>query len=369
MFPKFPNPKTQDILVYETCEQLSIPKKVAGKRLDKAISLLFPTYSRSRIQKWLKEGRILLDNCKAEADQIAVEGTTIKLQAEKHPIEQSFLPENINFNVLYEDSSILVIDKQAGLVIHPAPGNWTGTLLNGLLFRYPQTAPYIPRAGIIHRLDKDTSGLLVVARTLSAQTNLIRQMQERAIKRRYLAFVWGIPPEKGIIDAPIGREPNHRCRMATLPKEQGRAARTHFRLLKQGFLEEKPISLLQCDLETGRTHQIRVHLESIGHPLVGDPVYSRRHLKKKEHLQLSILPSSAAMLIEKKIENNFCNIKAKDDNKTFQVSIQRQALHAWQLGLNNPASYEWCEWSSTPPKDMQMLAAASKISLPQAGQL
>lgn len=366
MSPDLLNQICEEDLFAHKSETLSIPDNLAGIRLDKALSILFPCYSRNRIKKWIKEGRILFDDCLADPDQKATEGTKVELRPEQDPVDRSFFPEDIDFNVIYENSNILVINKQPGLVIHPAPGNWHGTLLNGLLHRYPETAPQLPRAGIIHRLDKDTSGLLVVARTLTAQTNLIRQMQNRLIKRRYLAFVWGIPPMQGIIDAPIGREKNHRCRMATLPLGNGRPARTHFRLLGKGNWQGEPISLLCCDLETGRTHQIRVHLESIGYPLVGDPIYSRRHFKKEEHLRTATpetIPSFSPK--QNKIGNFFHQKEITQIKKTQQkINISRQALHAWQLGLNNPASSEWLEWQVPLPEDMQLLAQTLSISLP-----
>jgi 23S rRNA pseudouridine1911/1915/1917 synthase len=208
-----------------------------------------------------------------------------------------------------------VINKPAGLVVHPAAGNWTGTLLNGLLYRYPELKQ-LPRAGIVHRLDKDTSGLMVVARTDIAQTSLVRQLQERTVGRRYLAWVWGDAPSQGKVLATVGRDQRDRLKMAA-GSAQGKPAATLFRRLVKGVFSESPLALLECRLETGRTHQIRVHLESLGLPLLGDPVYRKR------------TPGAAKAL-----------------------PLQRQALHAYALSLQHPVSQELMTWFRLPPQDL-----------------
>jgi 23S rRNA pseudouridine1911/1915/1917 synthase len=234
------------------------------------------------------------------------------------PEQFAFSPEDIPLDVVYEDQSLIVINKQAGLVVHPAAGNWSGTLLNGLLFRYPELKS-LPRAGIVHRLDKDTSGLMVVARTAQAQTSLVRQLQERTVGRRYLAWVWGDAPNQGKVLATVGRDQRDRLRMAA-GNAQGKHAATLFRRLGKGSFSEAPLALLECRLETGRTHQIRVHLESLGFPLLGDPVYRKK------------TPGVAKSL-----------------------PFERQALHAYALSLQHPLSQEWITWFRLPPRDLMDL--------------
>jgi 23S rRNA pseudouridine1911/1915/1917 synthase len=225
--------------------------------------------------------------------------------------------------VVYEDDSIIVVNKPQGLVVHPAAGNWSGTLLNGLLFHYPELK-HLPRAGIVHRLDKDTSGLMVVARTSQAQTSLVRQLQERTVGRRYLAWVWGEAPSQGKVLASVGRDQRDRLKMAA-GSPQGKPAATLFRRLVKGSFGEAPVALLECRLETGRTHQIRVHLESLGFPLVGDPVYRKK------------APGVAKNL-----------------------AFHRQALHAFALSLQHPIKNELMTWFRLPPQDLLEL-------LPQLG--
>lgn len=300
----------------------TIPAEMAGQRLDRVLAQLFPEYSRSRLQRWVEAGRVSVDGTPAQVRRVAVAGAEIVVAPEAPPEAQAFVAEPVELRVVYEDAALLIIDKPAGLVVHPAAGNWSGTLLNGLLHRYRE-ARQLPRAGIVHRLDKGTSGLLVVARTLTAQTDLVRQLQARTVKRRYLALVWGRPGAEGTIDAPIGRDPRDRKKMAVVGG--GKPARTHYETLAHGEFEGRAMAALQCDLETGRTHQIRVHCKHIRLPLVGDPVYGS---------------GTASALL----------------------SLDRQALHARQLGLVHPLTHEPMQWQSPLPADIADVARAAGMA-------
>ena len=218
--------------------------------------------------------------------------------------------------IVYEDEHLIIVDKPAGLVVHPGSGNWNGTMLNALLHHCPELTA-VPRAGIVHRLDKDTSGLLAVAKTIPAQTHLVRQLQMRSVVRRYRALVWGDIDQPAEVDAPIGRHPVHRTRMAVVAA--GRNARTHYVPLERFGV----VTLLECQLDTGRTHQIRVHLASIGHPLCGDPVYGRR----PRQVQID------------------------------SASLKRQALHAQRLELEHPASGRRLAWTAALPEDLSAILA------------
>jgi 23S rRNA pseudouridine1911/1915/1917 synthase len=227
----------------------------------------------------------------------------------------------MSLSILHEDAELMIIDKPAGLVVHPAAGNWSGTLLNGLLHHFPAISG-VPRAGIVHRLDKETSGLMVVAKTLQSQTDLVRQLQARTVKREYLALVWGSPQISGKIDAAIGRHPRDRIKMAVTDNASAKPAVTHYQRIATGTLDGRPVSLVRCQLETGRTHQIRVHMQSIGFTLVGDPLYGKPHLAP-------VFP--------------------------------RQALHAYRLGLIHPATGKDCEWQSVLPEDFAGLLMRAGI--------
>ncbi len=292
---------------------LEIPADCAGLRLDQALARLLPEHSRSRLAAWMKAGKVSLDDTAADPKRKVWGGERITLEAEALPEERGQQPEDIPLSILHEDAHILVIDKPAGLVVHPGSGNWQGTLLNALLHHAPQLSG-IPRAGIVHRLDKDTSGLLVVAKTLEAQTDLVRQLQARTVKRHYLALAHGRVARDGVVDAPIGRHPVQRTKMAVVGG--GRAARTHYRVLERfGHA-----TLLECALETGRTHQIRVHMAELGHPLVGDPAYGPRR--------------TAQPLL---------------------AGFPRQALHAWRLALVHPAARIEMGWEAPLPEDFAAL--------------
>lgn len=291
--------------------QTTLPATACGQRLDRALALAFPEFSRSRLQQWLDEGRILIDGKPREARDKVGGGERVSLTVPPLAEDTAFLPEDIPLAVVFEDEALMVVDKPAGLVVHPGSGNWSGTLLNALLQHAPQLAG-VPRAGIVHRLDKDTSGLLVVAKTLSAQTALVRQLQARTVRREYLALAQGRVIRAGRVEAPIGRHPAQRTKMAVVP--QGKPALTEYEIAGR----YATCTLLRCKLHTGRTHQIRVHLASIGHPLVGDPIYGRR---------------------------------------STALGFHRQALHAAELGLLHPVSGVAMHWHSPLPADFAALLA------------
>jgi 23S rRNA pseudouridine1911/1915/1917 synthase len=295
-----------------------VPGSCAGMRFDLVLAKLLPEYSRSRLQEWIAAGQASLDGAAVAAKQKVWGGETIVVRPQAHPAELPHQAEDIALDIVYEDAALLVVNKPAGLVVHPGSGNWEGTLLNALLHHAPQLEG-VPRAGIVHRLDKDTSGLLVVAKTLTAQTALVRQLQARSVKREYLALVWGEVRHGGTVDAPIGRHPTQRIKMAAV--ENGKPSVTHYQV------EERfpACTLLRCRLETGRTHQIRVHLAHIGYPLVGDSVYLKGAQK--------CLPQLRSLLHD----------------------FPRQALHATRLALEHPASGETMEWHAPLPEDMMKL--------------
>ena len=301
---------------YSANEQLvlSVPADCGGQRLDQILARLMPQHSRNRLQGWIREGRVAVSAVVvAEPKQKLWGGEQIEVAVAPDERTESALPEDIPLHIVHEDETLLILDKPAGLVVHPGSGNWTGTLLNALLHHAPQLDK-VPRAGIVHRLDKDTSGLMVVAKTLEAQTDLVRQMQARTVKRYYQALVRGEVLQVGTVDAPIGRHPTLRTKMAVV--KTGKPARTHYRIVER-FIG---CTLVECALETGRTHQIRVHMTSIGHPLVGDPVYG-----------------GGASRVPK------------------GPDFDRQALHARRLGLVHPATGKPMMWKSQLPDDMAML--------------
>ena len=298
--------------------EFQVPMEHGGLRLDQALVKLLPEYSRSRLQDWIEQGLVTLNGKAASVKQKVWGGETVRVLPQIHPSEQPYQAEDIPLDIVYEDDAIIVINKHVGLVVHPGSGNWEGTLLNALLHHAPQLAE-VPRAGIVHRLDKDTSGLMVVAKTLTAQTALVRQMQARSVKREYLALVWGELDRNYTINVPIGRHPTQRVKMATT--ESGKEAVTHV------SVEERfpYCTLVRCRLETGRTHQIRVHMTHIGHPLVGDSVYQRGTQKCSAQLR--------------ELLNGF----------------PRQALHATRLALDHPVTGERMQFDSPLPDDMEEL--------------
>ncbi len=295
-----------------------IPAECAGLRLDQALAKLLPEYSRSRLQEWVAQNQVLLDGAPALSKQKIWGGEKLEIHPQAELSEQPYTAEDIPLDIVYEDDALLVINKPVGLVVHPGSGNWQGTLLNALLHHAPQLAG-VPRAGIVHRLDKDTSGLLVVAKTLISQTNLVRQLQERCVKREYLALVHGELQHGGYVDQPIGRHPTNRVKMAVV--ESGKDAVTHYKV-ERAF---PSCTLLRCTLETGRTHQIRVHMTYLKHPLVGDSVYLKGPQK-------CVLPL-----------------------RELLTGFPRQALHATRLALEHPTTGEMMEWHAPLPEDMQQL--------------
>ena len=313
--PQTPDSNPIDYIDEEDFISLEIPMELAGERLDKVLAGCLPDFSRNRLKAWVEAGAVMVDGKVTKARYLLRGGESVKVFPQEMPEQFAFTPENIPLNVVYEDESIIVINKPPGLVVHPAAGNWSGTLLNGLLYRYPELKS-LPRAGIVHRLDKDTSGLMVVARTAQAQTALVRQLQERTVGRRYLAWVWGDAPSQGKVLANIGRDQRDRLKMAA-GSSQGKPAATQFRRLAKGAFNAAPVALLECRLETGRTHQIRVHLESLGFPLLGDPVYRKK------------TPGAAKLL-----------------------PFSRQALHAFALSLRHPVSQQLVGWFQQPPQDI-----------------
>jgi len=255
-------------------------------RLDKIVARLLPQHSRSRLQGWIESGHILLNGQPAKIRQLAGPGDLIQVHPQTAPEDLAFSPEPVEFDVLGESEHWVVVGKPAGLVTHPGAGNWSGTLLNGLLYRYPELSR-VPRAGIVHRLDKDTSGLLVVARTEQAQTDLVRQLQARSVRREYIALAHGRLDHSGSVELPIGRDPSVPVRMAVERPIAPKPALTHYSPLRFGCDESgQPVSEVVCRLETGRTHQIRVHMASIRHPLLGDVLYGGRKLAGAERQML-----------------------------------------------------------------------------------
>ncbi len=252
--------------------EFRLPFTLMPERLDKTLASLMPEHSRSRLQTWIQAGHVLVNGQPGRIKQMVNPGDKITVTPQQAPESLAFAPEPIPLDVLAESPDWIVINKPAGLVTHPGAGNWQGTLLNGLLYRFPELA-HVARAGIVHRLDKDTSGLLVVARHDKAQTHLVRQLQARSVGREYLALVHGRLLRDGAVRLPIGRDPRVPVRMTTENPIAPKPAITHYQPVRVGMLNDQPVTQVICRLETGRTHQIRVHMASLRHPLVGDLLY------------------------------------------------------------------------------------------------
>ena len=270
-------PISDDALPDDEPRLFRVADNQALERLDKVLAQLVPQHSRSRLQTWIERGHVLVNGQSAKIRQTLHEDDLIAVYEQESPEDQAFKAEQIDFEIIAESPDWVVVNKPVGLVTHPGAGNWSGTLLNGLLYRYPELA-HVARAGIVHRLDKDTSGLLVVARNEVAQTSLVRQLQARTMGREYLALAHGRMLTAGTVDRPIGRDPRVPIRMSVERSNAPKAAVTHYSLLRCGEYQDSNISEVSCRLETGRTHQIRVHLASLGHPLLGDTQYGGRVL-------------------------------------------------------------------------------------------
>ena len=270
-------PISDDALPDDEPQLFRVADNQALERLDKVLAQLVPQHSRSRLQTWIERGHVLVNGQSAKIRQTLHEDDLIAVYEQESPEDQAFKAEQIDFEIIAESPDWVVVNKPVGLVTHPGAGNWSGTLLNGLLYRYPELA-HVARAGIVHRLDKDTSGLLVVARNEVAQTSLVRQLQARTMGREYLALAHGRMLTAGTVDRPIGRDPRVPIRMSVERPNAPKAAVTHYSLLRCGEYQDSNISEVSCRLETGRTHQIRVHLASLGHPLLGDTQYGGRVL-------------------------------------------------------------------------------------------
>lgn len=306
-----------DQLIQLTAE---VPSDLGGQRLDQVAAQLFDEYSRSRLTAWIKEGRLTVDDAVLRPKDVVHGGAMLSLQAEQEA-QGEWVAQDIPLNIVYEDEHILVIDKPAGLVVHPAARHADGTLLNALLHHVPDIVN-VPRAGIVHRLDKDTTGLMVVAKTLQAQTKLVDQLQKRSVSRIYECICIGVITSGATIDAPIGRSSANRQRMAVI--DGGKPAVTHYRVLER-FRSHTHV---RVKLETGRTHQIRVHMTHAGYPLVGDPLYAGR---------FRIPPAASPTLVQTLKE------------------FPRQALHARFLELEHPATGQRMKWTSPLPEDLVWL--------------
>ena len=300
-----------------------VPADLNYARFDQAASALFPEYSRSRLQSWIKGGQLTANHSSCRPRDKVHEGDVLTLQAELQP-EGRFEAEAIALDIVYEDDDIIVINKPAGLVVHPGAGNPSGTLLNALLSHCP-SIDSVPRAGIVHRLDRDTTGLMVVAKTLQAHADLVAQLQARDVHREYDAVVMGSMTGGGKVEEPMGRHPQQRTKMAVV-QFGGKEAITHYRLQKR----YRDHCHVRCFLETDRTHQIRVHMAHISHPLVGDATYAGRPR----------LPKGAS-----------------DALVNMMRSFPRQALHARKLALEHPISSDTMSWEVPLPVDMLALLA------------
>jgi len=296
-----------------------IPEESSGLRLDQALAQLFSDYSRGQITKWIKAGDVLVNNKVLRPRDSVMGGEHVVIAAHIEVVDDTWIAEAISLNIIYEDDDVIILNKPAGMVVHPGAGNHDGTLVNALLHHAPQLEG-IPRAGIVHRIDKATTGLLMIAKTLQAHNSLVTQLQERSVLREYQAITMGVMTAGGTVDEPVGRHPVDRKKMAVIGS--GKQAVTHYRV-EQRFRAHTHI---RCKLETGRTHQIRVHMAHIRYPLLGDPAYGGRIR----------LPKGAS-----------------DHTKQVLQEFRRQALHAGLLGFIHPRTGEEVSWRVDIPEDMQ----------------
>jgi 23S rRNA pseudouridine1911/1915/1917 synthase len=303
--------------------KLRIDDRYAGERLDKALAHLIPDVSRSRLQQWVGAGAVSVNGHPVKARHTLTFGDVVEIEPQPAPDAAAYTPEPMPLDIVFEDDAILVLNKPPKLVVHPAAGHWSGTLLNGLL-AYAPALSEVPRAGIVHRLDADTSGLMVVSKTLAAQTDLVRQLQARMVTREYWAVVLGVPAQRGVIDAAIGRDPRNPLRFKVSTTESAKPARTHYARIDSKRDAGAGISWLACRLESGRTHQIRVHLEHLGHPLIGDPLYRRK-------------------------------LPPRSEPAASWQEFERQALHACRLSLDHPTSRRRLTWFHGPAPDLEQL--------------
>jgi 23S rRNA pseudouridine1911/1915/1917 synthase len=310
---------------------LTLPNNLGGMRLDQALAKLVPDYSRTQIQDWIKNGAITVDGKTAKARSLVIGGEQIMIQATTRP-QPVWKEQAIALDIIYEDEALLLINKPAGMVVHPAAGNPDNTLVNALLHHDPQLNE-LPRAGIVHRLDKDTTGLLVVAKTQPVLMNLTKQLKQRSITRIYQAIVCGVMTSGGMVDEPIGRHPRQRLKMAV--SDTGKPATTHYRVLDRYRAHTR----VKVQLETGRTHQIRVHMAHIRYPILGDPTYGNR-------LQL---PKNATPALVEKLRG-----------------FKRQALHASELSLTHPLTEKIMTWQAPLPEDMRALIEVLKQDAAQS---
>ena len=300
--------------------EIVIPEKFKGKRLDLALSKLFPEHSRSRIQSWIKAGEVEVNNSKYKQRNVVNSGDIIKINTTLKSIDKH-QAEHIGLDVIHEDKAIIILNKPAGLVVHPGAGNPKHTLVNALL-HFDEKLDVLPRAGIIHRLDKDTTGIMIIARTIESYTYLVNELQERNIKRNYKAIICGQLVAGGVIENKIGRHPVHRTKMAVTDK--GKLATTHYRIIKKF----QHYTYLDIQLGTGRTHQIRVHMNNEKHPIIGDPLYGK---------------------------NTFIKKGINASLREFIKNFKRQALHAYNLEFTHPVSKKIISLKAELPDDMNNL--------------
>ena len=306
--------------------QFDVPLEESGSRIDQVLARLMPDYSRARLTQWLTEGQILIDGAARKPKNKVLGGEKIVVNAELEP-QIDWSAENIPLDLVHVDHDLIIVNKPAGLVVHPGHGNPSGTLVNALLSQFPELEE-IPRAGIVHRLDKETSGVLAVARSLKAQANLVKQLKDRSMSRQYVALVYGHPNKEGTIDAPMDRHRLQRTKMAVV--YSGKPAVTHYRVTET----TAHCAWVQVKLESGRTHQIRVHMMHIGHPLIGDPVY------RQGRPGLGRAAVATRDLIDQ---------------------FPRQALHAQLLGLKHPSTLEMVQFEVPMAQDLAELHAQLKI--------